>query len=167
MASTNRSIFSFLPTHFQLKKAAHLGSDRIVIILTMSYWAGCLKSFWIKILIWQPVENQNSLWDRRKCCVWARRRRLLQILQIFAKHCTGKKHPTVLCLTDIWVSVWNWIYILILMLLFFILFAYRQPKHLLDFLLAELGTSGSMDGNQQLIIKGRFQSKQIENVLRR
>lgn len=43
----------------------------------------------------------------------------------------------------------------------------RQPKHLLDFLLAELGTSGSMDGNQQLIIKGRFQSKQIENVLRR
>lgn len=44
---------------------------------------------------------------------------------------------------------------------------FRQPKHLLDFLLAELGTSGSMDGNQQLIIKGRFQSKQIENVLRR
>lgn len=43
----------------------------------------------------------------------------------------------------------------------------RQPKHLLDFLLAELGTSGSVDGNSQLIIKGRFQSKQIENVLRR
>lgn len=44
---------------------------------------------------------------------------------------------------------------------------HRQPKHLLDFLLAELGTSGSMDGNNQLIIKGRFQQKQIENVLRR
>lgn len=44
---------------------------------------------------------------------------------------------------------------------------HRQPKHLLDFLLAELGTSGSMDGNRQLIIKGRFQPKQIENVLRR
>lgn len=44
---------------------------------------------------------------------------------------------------------------------------HRQPKHLLDFLLAELGTSGSVDGNSQLIIKGRFQSKQIENVLRR
>lgn len=44
---------------------------------------------------------------------------------------------------------------------------HRQPKHLLDFLLAELGTSGSVDGNAQLIIKGRFQSKQIENVLRR
>lgn len=44
---------------------------------------------------------------------------------------------------------------------------HRQPKHLLDFLLAELGTSGSVDGNAQLIIKGRFQQKQIENVLRR
>lgn len=44
---------------------------------------------------------------------------------------------------------------------------HRQPKHLLAFLLAELGTSGSVDGNNQLIIKGRFQQKQIENVLRR
>uniref|UniRef100_A0A4W3JU81 Eukaryotic translation initiation factor 2 subunit 2 n=1 Tax=Callorhinchus milii TaxID=7868 RepID=A0A4W3JU81_CALMI len=44
---------------------------------------------------------------------------------------------------------------------------HRQPKHLLAFLLAELGTSGSIDGNSQLVIKGRFQQKQIENVLRR
>jgi len=44
---------------------------------------------------------------------------------------------------------------------------HRMPKHLLQFLLAELGTSGSIDGNNQLIIKGRFQQKQIENVLRR
>merc|ERR1712200_94787 len=44
---------------------------------------------------------------------------------------------------------------------------HRQPKHLLAFLLAELGTSGSVDGNNQLIIKGRFQQKQMENVLRR
>jgi len=43
---------------------------------------------------------------------------------------------------------------------------HRQPKHLLAFLLAELGTSGSLDGNNQLIIKGRFQQKQIESVLR-
>lgn len=43
---------------------------------------------------------------------------------------------------------------------------HRQPKHLLAFLLAELGTSGSIDGNNQLIIKGRFQQKQIEHVLR-
>jgi len=44
---------------------------------------------------------------------------------------------------------------------------HRQTKHLLAFLLAELGTSGSVDGSNQLIIKGRFQQKQIENVLRR
>uniref|UniRef100_A0A2P2HWL2 Eukaryotic translation initiation factor 2 subunit 2 n=1 Tax=Hirondellea gigas TaxID=1518452 RepID=A0A2P2HWL2_9CRUS len=44
---------------------------------------------------------------------------------------------------------------------------HRIPKHVLQFLLAELGTSGSIDGNNQLIIKGRFQQKQIENVLRR
>ncbi|KAK8375621.1 hypothetical protein O3P69_008432 [Scylla paramamosain] len=44
---------------------------------------------------------------------------------------------------------------------------HRMPKHVLQFLLAELGTSGSTDGSNQLIIKGRFQQKQIENVLRR
>lgn len=44
---------------------------------------------------------------------------------------------------------------------------HRSPKHLLAFLLSELGTSGSIDGNNQLIIKGRFQQKQIESVLRR
>lgn len=44
---------------------------------------------------------------------------------------------------------------------------HRQPKHLLAYLLAELGTSGSIDSNNQLIIKGRFQQKQIESVLRR
>jgi len=42
----------------------------------------------------------------------------------------------------------------------------RQPKHVLQFLLAELGTSGSMDGNNQLIVKGRFQQKQFEAVLK-
>ena len=44
---------------------------------------------------------------------------------------------------------------------------HREPKHLLTFLVAELGTSGSIDGNNQLIIKGRFQQKQIETVLKR
>ncbi|KAF0303785.1 Eukaryotic translation initiation factor 2 subunit 2 [Amphibalanus amphitrite] len=44
---------------------------------------------------------------------------------------------------------------------------HRQPQHLLNFLFAELGTSGSVDGTNQLIIKGRFQQKQIETVLRR
>lgn len=44
---------------------------------------------------------------------------------------------------------------------------HRQPKHLLTFLFAELGTSGAIDGSNQLIMKGRFQQKHIENVLRR
>lgn len=44
---------------------------------------------------------------------------------------------------------------------------HRQPKHLLAFLLAELGTSGSVDGSNSLIIKGRFHQKQLETVLRR
>jgi len=44
---------------------------------------------------------------------------------------------------------------------------HRQPKHLLAFLSAELGTVGAVDGSNQLIMKGRFQQKHIENVLRR
>lgn len=44
---------------------------------------------------------------------------------------------------------------------------HRPAEHLQAFLLAELGTSGSVDSNNQLIIKGRFQQKQIESVLRR
>jgi translation initiation factor 2 subunit 2 len=43
----------------------------------------------------------------------------------------------------------------------------RTEEHVQSFLLAELGTSGSVDGNRRLIIKGRFQQKQIENVLRK
>jgi len=44
---------------------------------------------------------------------------------------------------------------------------HRSPKHVLDFLFAELGASGSVDSSNQLIIKGKFQQKQIENVIRR
>lgn len=35
------------------------------------------------------------------------------------------------------------------------------------FLLAELGTSGTLDGTNTLVLKGRFQQKQMETVLRR
>ncbi|KAF7363407.1 Translation initiation factor [Mycena sanguinolenta] len=44
---------------------------------------------------------------------------------------------------------------------------HRQPEHVIAFLFSELGTNGSVDGAGQLVIKGRFQQKQIENVLRR
>ncbi|AET37903.1 translation initiation factor eIF2 subunit beta Ecym_2151 [Eremothecium cymbalariae DBVPG len=43
----------------------------------------------------------------------------------------------------------------------------RSPEHLIQYLFAELGTSGSVDGQRRLVIKGKFQSKQMENVLRR
>ncbi|KAI1704832.1 domain found in IF2B/IF5 domain-containing protein [Ditylenchus destructor] len=43
----------------------------------------------------------------------------------------------------------------------------RTPKHVLQFLMAELGTTGSIDGNQCLIVKGRFQQKHFESVLRK
>jgi translation initiation factor 2 subunit 2 len=43
----------------------------------------------------------------------------------------------------------------------------RKPDHVLEFVLTELGTSGSTTGDNKLIIKGRFQSKQLENVLRK
>ncbi|KAF1989750.1 hypothetical protein K402DRAFT_390720 [Aulographum hederae CBS 113979] len=43
----------------------------------------------------------------------------------------------------------------------------RTDEHMTQFLFAELGTSGSVDGSKRLVIKGRFQQKQIENVLRR
>merc|ERR1712093_26312 len=44
---------------------------------------------------------------------------------------------------------------------------HREPEHVIQFLFAELGTSGSVHGSGRLVIKGRFQQKQIENVLRR
>lgn len=43
----------------------------------------------------------------------------------------------------------------------------RTDEHVTSYLFAELGTSGSVDGSRRLVIKGRFQQKMIENVLRR
>lgn len=43
----------------------------------------------------------------------------------------------------------------------------RPPEHLQNFLVAELGASGSVDGSAALVIRGRFQQKQIESVLRK
>ncbi|KAF4972361.1 hypothetical protein FZEAL_9610 [Fusarium zealandicum] len=43
----------------------------------------------------------------------------------------------------------------------------RTEEHLTAYLFAELGTSGSVDGSRRLVIKGRFQQKQIENMVRK
>eukprot|EP01133_Synstelium_polycarpum_P011948 gene11948-13924_t len=42
----------------------------------------------------------------------------------------------------------------------------RKPDHVLSYVFTELGTNGSVDGNQRLVIKGRFQSNQMEVVIR-
>ncbi|KAG5523647.1 hypothetical protein RHGRI_035439 [Rhododendron griersonianum] len=44
---------------------------------------------------------------------------------------------------------------------------HRQPEHVMTFLLAELGISGSLDGQQRLVVKGRFTPKFFEGILRR
>jgi translation initiation factor 2 subunit 2 len=44
---------------------------------------------------------------------------------------------------------------------------HRQQDHVLAYFFSELGTSGSVDSSNCLVIKGRFQPKQIESVLRR
>lgn len=43
----------------------------------------------------------------------------------------------------------------------------RSEEHVTAYLFAELGTNGSVDGSRRLVIKGRFQQKQLEAVLRK
>ncbi|XP_021752190.1 eukaryotic translation initiation factor 2 subunit beta-like isoform X2 [Chenopodium quinoa] len=43
---------------------------------------------------------------------------------------------------------------------------HRQPDHVMSFLLSELSTSGSLDGQQRLVVKGRFAPKNFERILR-
>eukprot|EP00803_Ostreobium_quekettii_P002841 evm.model.scf_1374.1 EVM.evm.TU.scf_1374.1 scf_1374:19073-27619(-) len=43
----------------------------------------------------------------------------------------------------------------------------RNTEHVMTFLIAELGTTGSLDGQSRIVLKGRFNSQSIETVLRR
>lgn len=43
----------------------------------------------------------------------------------------------------------------------------RDPDHVLRFFLAELGTTGSIDGNGRFMIKGKFVPKYIESLLKK
>ena len=43
----------------------------------------------------------------------------------------------------------------------------RSKEHFLAFLLSELATTGSIDGNDYLIIRGNFQTKQINSVIKK
>ncbi|KAF5785360.1 putative translation initiation factor IF2/IF5 [Helianthus annuus] len=44
---------------------------------------------------------------------------------------------------------------------------HRQLDHVMTFLLAEMGTSGSLDGQQRLVVKGRFAPKNFEGILKK
>ncbi|OQR95654.1 eukaryotic translation initiation factor 2 subunit beta [Thraustotheca clavata] len=44
---------------------------------------------------------------------------------------------------------------------------HRNPEHVLQFTLSELGTEGSIDGSQRLVIRGRYVPKYIESLLRK
>jgi translation initiation factor 2 subunit 2 len=44
---------------------------------------------------------------------------------------------------------------------------HRSPEHVIAYLLTELGTSGNLDGQARLIVKGRFLPKVFEGILRR
>mmetsp|Transcript_17324 Transcript_17324/g.25434 ORF Transcript_17324/g.25434 Transcript_17324/m.25434 type:complete len:248 (-) Transcript_17324:199-942(-) len=43
----------------------------------------------------------------------------------------------------------------------------RSPEHVFQFFMAELGTEGSIDGNQRLVIRGKYVPKYIESLLRK
>jgi len=43
----------------------------------------------------------------------------------------------------------------------------RSPEHVFQFMMAELGTEGSIDGNKRLVIRGKFVPKYIESLLRK
>jgi len=43
----------------------------------------------------------------------------------------------------------------------------RNPEHVYAFFMAELGTEGSIDGNQRLVIRGKYVPKYIESLLRK
>ncbi|MCL7049362.1 hypothetical protein MKW94_027452 [Papaver nudicaule] len=41
---------------------------------------------------------------------------------------------------------------------------HREPEHVMSFYLAEMGTSGSLDGTQMLVVRGRFDPKNFEPI---
>lgn len=43
----------------------------------------------------------------------------------------------------------------------------RQPDHVFSFFLAELGTTGSIDGTERMVIKGKYIQKDVERLLRK
>jgi len=44
---------------------------------------------------------------------------------------------------------------------------HRNPQHLLNFVIVELGTTANLDGNGRLVIRGRFMPKDLESLVRK
>ncbi|KAL0251647.1 hypothetical protein GEMRC1_000859 [Eukaryota sp. GEM-RC1] len=42
----------------------------------------------------------------------------------------------------------------------------RNPDHLMNFFLAEMGTTASVDGSDRMLIRGRYNEKEVESILR-
>ncbi|KAI3912436.1 hypothetical protein MKW92_042677 [Papaver armeniacum] len=43
---------------------------------------------------------------------------------------------------------------------------HKEPEHVMNFLLAQKGTTGYLDGQQRLVVKGRFDSSNFEGILK-
>ena len=145
-----------------------LGVDLIEIILMMNcynaftlLWKKRIQTLWL-------AKPKNSSWDLLKSWKLAQRKLPLSILLKSLK-CKYRlymyKFFHEINFTKIYVKmVANLLFIYFFWRIFRL---HRQPKHLLAFLFAELGTTGALDGSNQLVMKGKFQQKHIENVLRR
>jgi translation initiation factor 2 subunit 2 len=44
---------------------------------------------------------------------------------------------------------------------------HRQQQHVMNYVLSELGTEGSVDSNERLILKGRYLPKHVESILKK
>ncbi|KAI3833907.1 hypothetical protein MKW92_042991 [Papaver armeniacum] len=44
---------------------------------------------------------------------------------------------------------------------------HREPEHVMNFLLTQMGTTGSLDGQQKLVVKGRFTPNIFDEFLKR
>jgi len=44
---------------------------------------------------------------------------------------------------------------------------HRNPQHLLNFVIVELGTTANLDANGRVVIRGRFMPKQLESLVRK
>ncbi len=42
----------------------------------------------------------------------------------------------------------------------------RAPDHVMSFVLAEVGSTGNLDASGRLVVRGKFQPKHMENILK-